>query len=802
MTVCLIVDDEEQNRYLLEILLKSHGYQAVTAKNGQDALQKACANPPDLIISDIMMPLMDGFEFCRECKLNKSLKDIPFVFYTAHYTEDKDEKLALAVGADQFIVKPQDPIMFLELIKEALFYHHKKQELVKPELDQEEYLTAHRERLVKNLEKKMTELEQLNRALQDSEANFRNFLDDSPLGARIVTNSGETLYANQALLDIYGYETLEELRGTTAKERYTPDTYQAFLSRREKRRRGEPVATGYEVGIVRKDGAIRRLQVFRKEIIWNGEAQFQVLYYDVTERKKAEEKIRKSEASLKAAQEQAHIGSWEINLSTGEHFWSDEMYRIVEYSALAEPPDFEILCQKMHSYDVERVLEGFKQAIGEQKTLQDEYCLVFADGRVKFIEARGAPIFDEAGRITHYAGTVQDITQRKHSENERAELQEQLLQSRKLEAVGVLASGIAHDFNNILGAISGYAEITIEKMQPDDPLRKNLEKIMDATQRSSNITRQLLAFARKQVISPVLLDLRNSVENTLKMLRRLIGENIELEWKPGKNYCQALMDPSQLDQVLLNLCVNARDAIGSIGKVIIEMDTVSFDQPYALSHTDVPAGQYVLLAVSDNGCGMDAQTTKHVFEPFFTTKNLGEGTGMGLATVYGIVKQSEGHVHVYSEPGIGTTFKIYLPLREEEPVKEKKAATDGLPRGLGEKIMLVDDEPAILEMTAMMLNSLGYDVLVASRPGKALDLAAACETTIQLAITDVVMPEMNGRELVSRLLSMQPEMRYLFISGYTADIIEGQGVPDCNRNFLAKPFSMKDLARKIRDILE
>lgn len=802
MTTCLIVDDEEQSRYLLEVLLRGHGYETDTARNGAEALDKARQNPPSLIISDIMMPVMDGFQFCRECKIDPALKAVPFIFYTAHYTEEKDRELALAVGAQRFIVKPQDPVEFLELVKEVLNLRWQARETVKTPLDREEYLTAHDERVLNTLEKKMTEMAELNRELQKSGENFRHFLNDSPLGARIVTEAGETIYANKALLDIYGYETLEELQKTGAKDRYSPETYAAFLSRREKRRHGEAVPTGYEVNIIRKDGQSRCLQVFRKEIIWNGEPQFQVLYHDITERKKAEEKVRKSEANLKTAQEQLHIGSWEYNLSTREHFWSDEMFRIIECHSESGTPDYQSLIQKIHPDDRERIDKSFREALQEKKSLHEEYRIVLPDGLEKFLEARGNPIFDHTGKMTHYVGTAQDITLRKRSEQERNELQEQLLQSRKLEAVGVLAGGVAHDFNNILGAIMGYAEITLDKMSPEDPLRKNLEKILDAAQRSSNITRQLLAFARKQVISPVVFDINDSIEATMKMIRRLIGENIELDWRPGKTLCRVRMDPSQLDQILLNLCVNARDSISSVGKIIISTDTVFFDRNYTLSHAEIPPGKYALLSVSDNGCGMDRETEKHIFEPFFTTKGPGKGTGMGLATVYGIVKQNDGYIHVYSEREIGTAFKIYIPVHAEKSGEAAKEPAEKLPRGRGETVLLVEDEQAILDMTTLMLSNLGYTVLSAETPGKALKLATDDPTGIQLVITDVVMPEMNGKELVRRLLEILPNIKHLFISGYTADVIEHQGVLDDGVNFLQKPFLFKDLAKKIRQVLD
>lgn len=421
--------------------------------------------------------------------------------------------------------------------------------------------------------------------------------------------------------------------------------------------------------------------------------------------------------------------------------------------------------------------------------LSDVYALIFT-------------IADPVTKLPLYLANVsRDVSERKRVEEESMKLQEQLLQARKLEAVGVLAGGVAHDFNNILGVIIGYAELTMGEMSPGDPLRKNLDKILDAAQRSSNITRQLLAFARKQTIAPVLLNVNETVEAMLKMIRRLIGENIELTWHPAKSPCLVMMDPSQFDQLLLNLCVNARDAIGGIGKIIIEADAVLVDEGYSLSETDVMSGEYAQLSVSDNGHGMDKETRKHIFEPFFTTKSMGRGTGMGLSTVYGIIKQNKGFINVYSELGTGTTFKIYIPLSAGKSPAETNAIDQDIPCGQGETILLVEDDPMILEISATMLKNLGYAILFAGTPREALRIVSESVSPIHLLITDVVMPEMNGKDLAQRILAIRPQMKCLFMSGYTADIIANQGVLDEGVKFIPKPFTLRDLAEKVREAL-
>jgi PAS domain S-box-containing protein len=394
------------------------------------------------------------------------------------------------------------------------------------------------------------------------------------------------------------------------------------------------------------------------------------------------------------------------------------------------------------------------------------------------------------------------IAERKQAEAEREKLQAQLLQSQKLEAIGILAGGVAHDFNNMLGAITGYAELTLNKMDPEDPFRKNLEKILDAARRSANLTRQLLAFARKQTIAPVILDLNDSVEAVLKMMRRILGENIDLLWMPGQGSYPVRMDPSQLDQILVNLCVNARDAIEDVGRVTIETATVSLDETCHKAHAYLVPGEYVLLAISDDGCGMDRKTLEHIFEPFFTTKGVGRGTGMGLATVYGIVKQNHGFINAYSEPGKGTTFRVYIPRQAGGVTEAKTMVPEDIPRSRGETILIVEDDPTLLEMSAMLLEQLGYTVIPAATPTEAIHIAQTTHPEIHLLITDVIMPEMNGRDLADRIRAIRPGAKHLFMSGYTANVIAHQGVLDEGVNFIQKPFSVKDIAAKVRQVLD
>jgi len=401
-----------------------------------------------------------------------------------------------------------------------------------------------------------------------------------------------------------------------------------------------------------------------------------------------------------------------------------------------------------------------------------------------------------------FACIFQDITERKQAEEERVKLQSQLNQAQKMESVGRLAGGVAHDFNNMLGVILGHTELALEEADENHGLFSDLKEIQTAAQRSANLTKQLLTFARKQIIAPRILDLNHTIESMLNMLHRLIGEDIDLVWKPAGDLWPVKMDPSQVDQILANLCVNARDAIADVGRLTIETCKQTFNGDYCSEHQGFVPGDFVMLALSDNGCGMDKETLENLFEPFFTTKDVGKGTGLGLATVYGIVKQNKGFINVYSEPGKGTTFKIYLPRfteadKEVTLVPEEKKASGG-----DETILLVEDEPSILKMTRMMLERKGYTVLSAGTPAEALEIAREHGDKIDLLITDVIMPGMNGRDLAEKLISLYPNIKFLFMSGYSANVIAHQGILEQGVPFIQKPFSMKDLADKLRKVLD
>ena len=434
------------------------------------------------------------------------------------------------------------------------------------------------------------------------------------------------------------------------------------------------------------------------------------------------------------------------------------------------------------------------QTLNQGKTFKGRMVNKRKNGSLFTEEATISPILDHEGQVTNFVGVKRDIT-------EQTLLETQLQQAQKMEAVGRLTGGVAHDFNNILGIIIGYTEIALEDVNPSQKLYHYLRKILDASERSANIVRQLLAFSRKQTISPKVFDLNTAVISILKMLHRLIGEDIDLSWLPGPDTLLIKMDPTQIDQILANLCVNAKDAINGTGKITIETMMVTFDEEYCASHIGFHPGKFVLLSISDNGCGIEKEAQNHIFEPFYSTKEPDGGTGLGLSTVYGIVKQNNGFINVYSEPGEDTTFKIYIPSSEEGQQEPSKKGTTENRESQGETVLLVEDEPLLLEMAQQMLQLLGYTVLIADRPEKALKIAKDYPENIDLVLTDVVMPEMSGKEMVSLIQPLHPKSQVLFMSGYTANVIAHNGVLDDGIHFIQKPYSVDELAHKIRNIL-
>jgi two-component system cell cycle sensor histidine kinase/response regulator CckA len=524
---------------------------------------------------------------------------------------------------------------------------------------------------------------------------------------------------------------------------------------------------------------------------------------DITERRRAEAAIREGDERLALALDGADLGSWDFFLQTGECVFNDRWANMLGYELSEIPPTVKSWESLIHPDDRPTALAVLNAHLrGETPEYDSEHRLRHKSGSWIWVLDRGRVMErDPQGRPIRAAGTHLDITARKNAEKEKALLQEQLQQATKMEAVGRLAGGIAHDFNNLLTAISGNTELLRLDLPPADPSVVHLAEIQKATDSAVSLTRQLLAFSRRQIIEPRLLDLNELIRHLKRMLARLIGEDISLQTVLAPDLASVLVDSGQFEQVLVNLAVNARDAMPDGGRLLIETSNVYLDADYCTHHPHMEPGDYVRLAASDTGYGMTDEVKQRVFEPFFTTKTRERGTGLGLATIFGTVKQAGGAIDVYSEVDLGTTFKIDLPavFQPAEQLTNERSSADVM-RG-SETVLLVEDEAAVRDLAKAMLDRLGYKVLCASSGGEALQLVEERVGEIDVLMTDVVMPGMNGRELAERLVLQRPRMKVLYTSGYTEDVIVHHGIVDGNLNFIGKPYSLHGLAAKLRAVL-
>jgi two-component system, cell cycle sensor histidine kinase and response regulator CckA len=662
----LVVDDSELNRKLLKVNLEADGLNIVEAADGLEALECLNQNQIDLIISDILMPRMDGYRLCYEVRKNQQFKAIPFIIYSSSYTSSDDEKLALNCGADRFIKKPSSMKTIFETIQEvttqATLSPHKKLELE----SESEIMREYSERLVIKLEERTIELEQARDVLAKSEERYRDLFE----------NANDIIYT----LDLAGN----------------------FTSINKK---GEQL-TGY----------------LREEILQMNFSALVASNFIETAQKSIKEKLASSPETT--------------------------VYKL------------EIICKNRSRLPLE------------------------ISSRTMY----------EAGKVAGIQGIARDISERQY-------LEDQLRQSQKMESIGRLAGGIAHDFNNLLTAIIGYSQMAMRQLKLDDPVQKDIIEIEKAGNRAAELTGQLLAFSRKQVVQPKILDLNQVVSDIKKMLGRLIGENIELSTNLSANPGKVEAEPGQIEQIIMNLAVNARDAMPEAGTLTIETANIELDEKDTQTYPHMKPGPYVILAFSDTGTGMDKEIQSRIFEPFFTTKEMGKGTGLGLSTVYGIVKQSGGNIRLHSEPDKGTTFKIYLP-RVEKISQEKQPPPPAVESFAGaEIILLVEDEDIIRQLTRKILEMNGYTVLEADNPTNALQKFDENSDKIDLIITDVVMPVMSGRELVQQLAKKGNKAKVLYMSGYTNNMLGNQEILEAGTPFLQKPFSPAALLRKIRELL-
>jgi PAS domain S-box-containing protein len=650
----------------------------------------------------------------------------------------------------------------------------------------------------------ITERKQAEEALRQSEERYRTILENIEDGYYEVDLPGNFTFFNDSLCRMLGYSR-DEMIGM-GNQQYTDQEnrkklFQAF---NEVYRTGEPTKE-FDWEVFRKDGT----KVFGEisvSLIKDSKGKpigFRGIARDITERKRAEEALRNSEERFRIAAKSSSDLIWDWGILDGNLEWFGNIDERLGYNPGEFPRTIDAWEKIIHPDEHDRVMTALDQHLKMHKPYMEEYRVQRKDGTFCYWTDRGTAFWDEKGNPFKMIGACEDITERKRAEEENTVLQEQLRQSQKIEAIGRLAGGIAHDFNNLLTVIKGYSQLSLLDLNESNPLWGNIQEIQKATQRAADLTRQLLAFSRRQILDLKVLDLNALLKDLDKMLRRIIGEDIELVTLLAGDLGRVKIDPGQIEQVILNLAVNSRDAMPSGGKLTIETANVVLDEEYAHAHVAVIPGHYVRLSITDTGVGMPRELKEKVFEPFFTTKEKGKGTGLGLSMVYGIVKQIGGNIWVYSEPGHGTTFKIYLPRVEEQlDTFHALDETDSFPRG-GETVLLVEDDPSVRDLALRLLRQQGYTVLEAANGVEALHVTQEHGgEKIHLLLTDVVMPQMGGKELADQLKIFRPDVKVLYTSGHTDDAIVHHGVLEPGTHFLQKPFSLKTLSHKVREVLD
>lgn len=925
----LVVDDNAENLYMLRALLQGHGYEVDEARHGAEALVKARKEKPDIIISDLLMPVMDGYMLLRRWKDDDDMKNVPFIVYTATYTDPKDEKLAIDLGADAFLLKPAEPDVFMGVVQQVLGRENSaRQPEIETGVQQGGLLKEYNATLIRKLEKKALELELANRELHEeiaerkrTEAELRGSEDryhklfDAIIDPLFVYDRETLRYlaVNDAATHHYGYSREEFLR-MTIKDIRPKEDIPALLDMLAGS--GEGVESRGTWRHRKKNGEVFEVEISAYGMTFSGRPACVIQARDVTEQRRAAAEIVRTtellQSFLNGTPDVVYVkdlkgkyllfndaGSRYVGKSVEDVLGKDDTAIFGEVDALAlmkndrevmasnrdqiieeklvtalgprtfqtmkapyrdskgkvigligiardvthlksteetlrlrdraieavsqgilitdpNQPDNPIIYasagfEAMTGYRIEEVLgkncrflqgedsdpetvDEIRRALKEGKKCSVEIMNYRKDGTAFWNQLTIAPVLGEKDDVTHFVGVQTDVTPRR-------QLEEQLRQAQKMEAFGQLAGGVAHDFNNLLTVIAGYSQLLLGKLFAPDPIREAVVEISEAGERAASLTRQLLAFSRQTVLAPKVLNLNGVVGETEKMLRRLMGEDVVLGTVFDPKINLVRVDPGHMAQVLMNLAVNARDAMPKGGKLTIETSNFLLDETYALTHPDVTPGDYVMLAVSDTGCGIPKELKNRIFEPFFTTKEFGKGTGLGLAVVHGIIKQSGGNIEVYSEIGVGTTFKIYFPAVKDEPISASPSPDAEAGHGT-ETVLLVEDDDAVRGLAALVLETHGYKVMNASGGTEALRLADALGDKFAILVTDVVMPGMGGVELADTLQSRFPKLKILFLSGYTDDAIVRHGILHEKVAFLQKPFSPDRLARKVRDVLD
>jgi PAS domain S-box-containing protein len=788
--IILNVDDRPDNRYLFDTILRAAGHDVYSAADGVEALDLLKNMQCDLIVSDVVMPGMDGFQFCREVKANPITRDIPFVFFTAVYTEAKDEQFALSLGASGFLVKPLEPDQLVEKLLSAAH-----QPAVRPASplvrDSSAFLEEYNRRVVQKLEAKLAEIEELNSRLQSSEARLRAVVEGTSDAVFIKDRTGHYVTINVAGARFLA-RPVGSILGNTDAELYDEPTARA-RARAEQRLLQFGIVEAYEEEL-RLPGEKESRPFHSVRGPLRDESGLVVgtfgISRDITARRQAEEQIRK----LSRAVEQSPI-SVVITATDGRIEYVNAHFTTItgfsETEAIGQNP--RILKSGRHSreYYAElwQTIQGGHDWHGILENRRK-------DGTHFFEQTLISPVKDADGRLTHFIALKEDIT-------ERLRLEDQLRQSQKMDAIGRLAGGVAHDFNNLLTIIQLEASALATNPAIDADATEGIRQITAATQRATGLTRQLLAFSRKQEKEEQDVDLGETVENLAKLVRRILGEDIRLTTAIPPEPVTLRADPGMLEQALLNLAINARDAMPAGGALHIAVATVEIDADYVRTHAGTTPGRRAHILVSDTGTGIAPEHLGRIFEPFFTTKAPGHGTGLGLATVYGILQQHQGWITVESNVGQGTTFHLYLPtLAPAALAAGEEVAEHPLPRG-SETVLLAEDDDQIRNLVQAALERQGYKVLAAATGDDALAALQRHAGPVHLLVTDLIMPgSLNGRQLADRARVPRPALRTIFISGYPADVVNRLINLKTAGAFLRKPFAVRTLLETVRRRLD
>jgi len=790
----LIVDDNKENLYFLETLLQGNGYQVISAANGAEALEKLRTDGFDMIISDILMPVMDGFQLCRECKMDENLQDTPFIFYTATYVDEKDEELALALGADQFIKKPMEPDEFMSIIRGVIRDVEvrkfvRKQPAGKVE---KEVFKLYSERLVNKLEKKMLDLEieiaghkQAEEALLESESKYRSLVETGGAGVASIDLEGNLTFINQSLLEQLGYSE-EEIVGKNFAGFLHPEDGERVLNTFMEGVANPDLKPKLEFRLMAKDGQSMWYYTAPTSVITSGTLSgASAILANITERKQAEEALRQSEEKYRMLFDISADGILIADMETRRFQYANPaMCRMLGYTEEElRKTDVAAIHPKE---DLQRVMVEFEAQARGDKTLASDIPCLRKDGTIVYADINTVNITVDGRKCN--AGFFRDITERKQAE-------QQALVNAKLASVGELVAGVAHEINNPLTGIIGYAQLLADRQDVPQSVKEDLQKIYEESQRTVRIVQNLLRFARQYKPEKSLVDINELVGRTLELeAYKMRTSNVELSTKLAADIPLMLADYNQLQQVILNIITNAQQAITETrrkGKIAVTTEVVE---------------DYVRVSIADNGPGISADNITKIFDPFFTTKPAGSGSGLGLSVCHGIITEHGGNIYPESTPGKGTTFIIELPIAtgEQGVIKEEKAAKKKSRRPrrkTTDNILIVEDEPAIRDVLTRTLSAKGYQVQAVSDGKAGLDKLA--KNAYDLIFTDLKMPGMSGIELYESIKKKYPALvkSVVFITG---DVMTGDTAKFLNsagRPYLVKPFDSKDMAGVMEKVL-